>query len=90
VHHASLLLTAAGSSGNTMTTTEEDRHNMKVQLTVVRQDNAYAVIRRIGDGLPVRITWNRTADDAQSIAWQYAIDYSDEGHDVSVTMDFRG
>ena len=63
---------------------------MKVQLTVVKQDNAYAVIKRVGDGLPHRITYNRTADDAQAVAWQYAIDYSDNGQDVSVTMDFRG
>jgi len=63
---------------------------MEVQLTVVRQDGGCAVIRRIGDGLPVRIAYNRTADDAQAIAWQYAIHYSDNGHDVDVTMDFRG
>tara|TARA_X000001388_G_scaffold45446_1_gene32301 strand:+ start:565 stop:756 length:192 start_codon:yes stop_codon:yes gene_type:complete len=63
---------------------------MKVQLTVVRQEGGYAVIRRVGDGLPNRITYNRTADDAQAIAWQYATDYSDNGHDVSVTLDFRG
>lgn len=64
---------------------------MKVQLTVVRQDNAYAVIRRIGDGLPHQITYNRTVEDAQSIAWQYALDHCDnDGYDVSVTMDFRG
>ena len=68
----------------------DERDDMKVQLTVVKQDCGCAVIRRIGDGLPVRIAYNRTAEDAQSVAWQYANDYSDNGHDVSVTMDFRG
>jgi hypothetical protein len=63
---------------------------MKVQLTVVRQAGGYAVVRRVGDGLPVRVTYNRTADDAQAIAWQHAYDYIDNGQDVSVTMDFRG
>lgn len=63
---------------------------MEVELTVIKQDNAYAVIKRIGDGLPHRITYNRTADDAQAIAWQHAYDYIDNGQDVSVTMDFRG
>lgn len=63
---------------------------MKVQLTVVKQDGGCAVIRRLGDGLPVRITYNRTADDAQAVAWQYANDYNRRGLDVSVTMDFRG
>ena len=63
---------------------------MDVKLTVVKQVDGWAVIRRNGDGLPHRITYQCTEESANNIAWREKEMLTNQNHNVSVTIDCTG
>jgi len=63
---------------------------MDVALTVVKQSDGWAVIRRNGDGLPHRICYQLTEESANNVAWQEKEMLANQKHNVSITIDCRG
>jgi hypothetical protein len=50
----------------------------------------FQVTQQIGDRRPVIIAHSRSADDAQSFAWQRLSDATDRGREAFITIDMRG
>jgi hypothetical protein len=65
---------------------------MTTTFTISRMPvgSGFQVTQQIGDRRPVIIAHSRSADDAQSFAWQRLSDATDRGREAFITIDMRG